>query len=165
VVVTGPFLPHAERRALQRLAHGLPVHLVGTVADSLSHLAAADLVVSMAGYNTTAEILALAGRALLVPRPGPSAEQRMRASRFAERGWVRWLHPESLSADALTDAMLEALTAPAGPTPTAPDLGGRHNAVAHLLATLGGDGARTGPRDAVPTGGLAPDGLLGEGHR
>jgi predicted glycosyltransferase len=165
VVVTGPFLPYAERRALQRLAAGLPVQVVGTVADSLGYIAAADLVVAMAGYNTTAEILALAGRALLVPRAGPSAEQRMRASRFAERGWVRWLSPESLSADTLADAMLEALVSPSGSRPTAPDLAGRTRAAAHLLSTLDGVAPAARAHAVVPVGPLAPDGLLGEAGR
>jgi predicted glycosyltransferase len=142
VVVTGPFLPTAARRELQRLAHGLPVHLIPTVSDSLSYLAAADLVVAMAGYNTTAEILSLARRALLVPRAGPSAEQTMRASRFAERGWVRWLPPESLSADTLAGAVLEALATTAEPAAVAPDLGGRQRAVAHLLSKPNGRDAR-----------------------
>jgi predicted glycosyltransferase len=168
LVVTGPFLPYAERRALHRLADGLPVRLVGTVPDSLSCLAAADLVVAMAGYNTTAEVLAMAGRALLVPRPGPSAEQRMRASRFAERGWVRWLPPEALSAGVLADTMLAALAAPPAAHASAPDLGGRHTAVAHLLSALG-DGPVSRPRaDGAPVAPVdrpAPDRLLGEGRR
>ena len=53
VVVTGPFLPEAERRSLQQLSAGLPVHLVSHVDDSLSYQRAADLVIAMAGYNTT----------------------------------------------------------------------------------------------------------------
>jgi predicted glycosyltransferase len=168
VVVTGPFLPYAERRALQRLARGLPVHLASTVADPLSYLAAADLVVAMAGYNTTAEILAVARRALLVPRPGPSAEQRMRASRFAERGWVRWLPPARLSVRALADAMLDTLTASPGTRSTAPDLGGRRQAVAHLLSTLERRDTSPAPgSESVPTGSgrLVPGGALGEGRR
>ena len=54
---------------------GLPVRLVRSVDNPLSYLAAADLVIAMAGYNTPAEILALGARALLVPRSGPSADR------------------------------------------------------------------------------------------
>ncbi len=133
VVVTGPFLPDAERVQLQRLADGLPVHLVPTVSDSLSYLSAADLVVGMAGYNTTAEILSLGTRALLVPRAGPSAEQQMRARSFAERGWVQWLPPGVLSADSLATAMLSALDTPYAPERVQPDLRGRQRAAHHLL--------------------------------
>lgn len=133
VVVTGPFLPEAERVRLQRLAEGLPVHLVETVSDSLSYLSAADLVVGMAGYNTTAEILSLGTRAVLVPRAGPSAEQQMRARSFAERGWVRWLPPAAVSAESLATAMLAALDTPSTPQRAQPDLRGRQRAAHHLL--------------------------------
>ena len=133
VVVTGPFLPEAERSRLQQLAAGLPIHLVPQVDDSLSYLSAADLVIAMAGYNTTSEILSLGARALLVPRKGPSAEQQMRASRFAQRGWVDWLPPASLSRETLATAVLEALDKPADTSVPPPDLFGRQRAARHLL--------------------------------
>jgi predicted glycosyltransferase len=133
VVVTGPFLAEAERRSLQQLSAGLPVRLVSHVDDSLSHQRAADLVIAMAGYNTTAEILSLGTRALLVPRRGPSAEQQMRARRFAERGWVSWLPPASLSTENLAGAVLDALDGPAVPASRPPDLLGRQRAARHLL--------------------------------
>ena len=133
VIVTGPFLPEEQLADLRERARDLPVHLVPSVKDSLSHMAAADLVVAMGGYNTTAEILSVGTPALLVPRPGPSAEQVMRVSRFADRGWVHWLHPDSLSADHLAAGMVDALTSPLEAV-TAPDLSGRHRAAALLHA-------------------------------
>src|SRR5262249_28264089 len=66
--------PSAIRRELDTQARGLPVKIVPYVEDSMSHLAAADLVVCMAGYNTIAEVLYLRKKALVVPRAGPSAE-------------------------------------------------------------------------------------------
>jgi len=131
VIVTGPFLPEEQLADLRKRAHGLPVHLVPSVKDSLSHMAAADLVVAMGGYNTTAEILSVGTPALLVPRPGPSAEQVMRVSRFADRGWVHWMHPSTLAADTLAAGMVDALTSPLQAV-SAPDLSGRHRA-AELL--------------------------------
>ena len=133
VLVTGPFLPAAERRDLLRRARGLPVRVIKSLSDSQGHLDAADLVVAMAGYNTTAEILSLGKRALLVPRSGPSAEQTMRSRLFADRGWIRWLSPDLLSAQTMSEAMLEALTAPVQPDVTGPDLGGRRAAASQLL--------------------------------
>lgn len=133
VVVTGPFLPVRERAMLETLANGLPVDLVPSVDDSASYLRAADLVVAMAGYNTTAEILSLAARAVLVPRPGPSAEQQMRARRFAQRGWVEWVPPDMLSPATLADAMTTTLGAASAAARGAPDLMGRQRAVLHLL--------------------------------
>ena len=147
VIVTGPFLPRAEQRKLTRLARGLPVHVIRTVNDSLTYLSAADAVIAMAGYNTTAEILTLDKPALLVPRSGPSAEQQMRAKLFADRGWVNWLPPADLAPDTLAEAALSALSTRRRRT-SIPDLRGRHAAAQHLLTKLGhavsnGDGADT----------------------
>jgi predicted glycosyltransferase len=80
VLVTGPFLPAEQQRDLVERAEGLPVTVLPSVPDAVSFAASADLVVAMAGYNTTAEILSVGTPALLVPRSGPSAEQQMRAS-------------------------------------------------------------------------------------
>ncbi|TMD97283.1 MAG: glycosyltransferase [Chloroflexi bacterium] len=86
VIVTGPFMPELERRDLKQRAEGLPVRLRTMVGDPLKYLAAADLVVAMAGYNTTMEVLRMGTPALLVPRRGPSSEQRMRARRSRPAG-------------------------------------------------------------------------------
>lgn len=131
-VVTGPFFPPDERARLIELGNGR-VTVVPSVADSLTYMRAADLVVAMAGYNTSAELLTTRARALLVPRRGPSAEQRMRASRFASRRWVSWLPPERLSAGDLAAAMAAALDTPRAPMQNEPDLGGRRRAAMHLL--------------------------------
>jgi predicted glycosyltransferase/nucleoside-diphosphate-sugar epimerase len=137
VIITGPFMPPEEHKALTRRARLLGVSVLGTVKDMASYIAAADLVVAMAGYNTTAEILSSGTSALLVPRKGPSAEQRTRAQLFAERGWVRWLPPESLQVAALSEAVLDCLADPARPGPgNYPDLSGRQVAAGSLLAAL-----------------------------
>jgi predicted glycosyltransferase/nucleoside-diphosphate-sugar epimerase len=135
VIVTGPFMPDDERRSLKRRAEKLPVRLRTMVRDPLSYVAAADLVVSMAGYNTTMEVLRLGTPALLVPRRGPSCEQRMRARRFAERGWVSQLDPDELSPGRLAEAVLAAISAEQPADPVAPpDLDGLARAVEHLHA-------------------------------
>ncbi|MBV9525169.1 MAG: NAD-dependent epimerase/dehydratase family protein, partial [Candidatus Dormibacteraeota bacterium] len=58
-IVTGPFMPDHQRLDLKRRAESLPVRLRRMVSDPLSRVAAADLVVAMAGYNTTMEVLRL----------------------------------------------------------------------------------------------------------
>jgi predicted glycosyltransferase len=150
VVVTGPFLPADQGARLQHLADGLPVHLLPTVRGPADYLAAADLVVAMAGYNTTAEILSLGARALLVPRAGPSAEQQIRASSFADRGWVRWIRPEALSAESLAGAIGAALAGCSTDAATSPDLGGRQRAAACLAGRLDRSSGR-GVDLALPT--------------
>jgi predicted glycosyltransferase/nucleoside-diphosphate-sugar epimerase len=159
VVITGPFMPPEEQKALTRRARPLGVGVLRTVTDMGSYIGAADLVVAMAGYNTTAEVLSSGTPALLVPRKGPSAEQRTRAQLFAERGWVHWLPPERLEVAALSQAVLDCLADPARPGPgNYPDLRGRQVAADLLLAAL--DDVRSAPPTAPGNGssGLTPSG-------
>jgi predicted glycosyltransferase len=147
VMVTGPFLPAERHRELVARAQDLPVDVLISVSDPVSYAASADLVVAMAGYNTTAEILSVGTPALLVPRSGPSAEQQMRARLFAERGWVDWLRPQDLSAETLGMAVMEALYKPWTTTPVRPpDLAGRTVAASRLIESLG----ETWPPRAIP---------------
>lgn len=111
LVVTGPLMPPRKREELRALRDER-VTLVEFTPDLVSYLAAADLVVSMAGYNTVCETLALGERALLVPRTRPRAEQRLRAERLAARGMAHLLLPDALSPENLATAVARALAAP-----------------------------------------------------
>jgi len=138
VLITGPFMPADLQRRLQRQARSLPVRLRASVGEAHGYVEAADLVVAMAGYNTSVEILRSRKPAILIPRPGPSAEQRTRSQLFTARGWVRMIDPEELTPDRLATAALAALAggrAPCGHDQ--PDLHGLPVAVDHLLALLG----------------------------
>jgi predicted glycosyltransferase len=109
LMAVGANAPPEIRLELEAQARGLPIRIVRYVEDSLSHLAAADLVVCMAGYNTLSEVLYLKKKALVVPRPGPSAEQRMRAGLFAERGLIDVLDPADLTPETLARRLVEDL--------------------------------------------------------
>jgi predicted glycosyltransferase len=63
----------------------------------------------MAGYNTLSEVLSLNKRALVVPRAGPSAEQRMRAGLFANRGLLEMLDPSDLTPELMAQRLRVAL--------------------------------------------------------
>ena len=143
VIVTGPFMPAAQREDLVRRAGSGPVHVLAEVSDSLSYLAGADLVVAMAGYNTTAEILRVGTPAVLVPREGPSAEQQIRARLFAERGWVQSLDPAELTAPSLAAAVRTGLAARRRAPLTGPDLTGQATATNRLLMALRPSAARS----------------------
>jgi len=98
--------PPEFRRELEAEAQGLPVQLVSYVDDSMSHIAAADLVVSMAGYNTLSEVLSLRKKALIVPRAGPSVEQTTRARLLAKRGLIDVIEPKDLFPENLAERLL-----------------------------------------------------------
>jgi predicted glycosyltransferase len=134
-LVTGPFMPRGKVAELRRRAEGLPMTEVRRRIHGRGRVVRADLVVSMAGYNTTIELLNDGTPALLIPRSGPSAEQRIRASLFAQRDWVRWLDPDLLGTDAVADAVVAALTDPPRPV-CSPDLTGRTAAVTRLTSRL-----------------------------
>src|SRR5579859_707031 len=108
VLVTGPLMDADEQRELHELATTLPTGMVRVesfLPDPLPLLSAADLVVSMAGYNTTCELLALRQRVLLVPRATPRQEQLIRASLLVRHGLAHMLHPEQLTPERLMDSV------------------------------------------------------------
>jgi len=157
LLLTGPFMPKAGRQDLERRARDLgrlPARVRESVHDLPRLVAAADAAVAMAGYNSSVEILAAGTPAVLVPRPGPSAEQRTRARLFAERGWVRTVDPDELAPATLAAAVLDCLAPGARAAPAGrPDLGGQAAVVAHLRALLDA-GPAPGPRPlrALPAG-------------
>jgi len=114
VLITGPFMPRDERRRLQDEAavSGLSVRVKEKVSDTLSYIEAADALVTMAGYNTTVEVLRAGKPVVMVPRSGPSAEQRIRSALFSARGWVDAVPPERLTPQALAAAVVRALDRP-----------------------------------------------------
>ena len=69
----------------------------------------ADLVVSMAGYNTVCELLSYGCNAILVPRAEPVKEQLIRARLLAAEGLFDLLEPSELSAETLISKVLASL--------------------------------------------------------
>jgi len=115
VLVTGPLMDADEQRELHELAATFPVEKVrieSFLPDPLPLLSAADLVVSMAGYNTICELLALRQRVLLVPRATPRQEQLIRASLLARQGLAHMLHPEQVTPERLMDSVQQSLSQP-----------------------------------------------------
>jgi predicted glycosyltransferase len=138
IIVCGPYMPVASRRELA--THVAPAHgrVLASVDNSATVLAAADAVVSMAGYNTTMETLASGTPGVLIPRRGPSLEQRTRAMLFAQRGWVERVDPDELSSATLSAALHRALAHSSPLSNVAPpDLSGRDTAVHELLSLVG----------------------------
>ncbi len=120
VVVTGPLMSRHERASLQAgPVQGTDIEWVDYTTNLVPSLRAADLVVAMAGYNTSAEILALRKRAILVPRAAPRAEQRMRAAVLARLGAVRSVEPGPRLAEQLAATIADALAVPAAASLTA----------------------------------------------
>jgi predicted glycosyltransferase len=101
-IVTGPLMSPGDRKELRSLADRRPgIVLRDYVRDLPSYMAAAKLVISMAGYNTTAELLALGSRAILAPRTWGYGDHRTRAT--ANEEWEQVLRAQALNKLGLAD--------------------------------------------------------------
>jgi predicted glycosyltransferase len=123
-VFSGPFLERADFDSLKKMA-GPNVQIERFTPDFLACLAAADLSISMGGYNTTMNILATGVPALVWPF-AQNREQRLRAGRLAKEGLLQVLEDEDLQPQRLADLMDSILAAP-NPRPVELDLNGAEN--------------------------------------
>jgi predicted glycosyltransferase len=123
-IVAGPFMSGREVRRLRRLAEDRTrLHLLEFVEEPGGLIRPAERVVAMAGYNTICELLSFGKRALVVPRTRTRREQLIRAERMRDLGLLELLHPDRLSAAALTKWLADG-SAAARPAATRIDMGG-----------------------------------------
>jgi len=126
-VVTGPLLDPEVRADLEARAAKLPeVTLLPFCEDLVSYVHAADLVVTMGGYNSICEVVEAGKRTIVVPRVHPRKEQLIRAERLRDLGAVAMIHPDDLTPDALAREVARGLVGPA-PSPVL-DFGGLRRA-------------------------------------
>lgn len=106
-IFSGPYLPQEE-------FHRLAEHNCENIAierfspQFIDWLLAADLSVSMAGYNTTMNVLACGVPALMLPF-GQNREQKMRLDKLSTIAPVTILHPDQLEPDLLSELLTTQL--------------------------------------------------------
>ena len=110
-IVLGPDFPGRRLRELTS-NNGFNARIDPFVQDLPAAMRAADLVVAMAGYNTTCEIESLGKRSILVPRVWPRQEQLLRALKQERAGRARLLHPDGLTPEDLWSAIEMGLAEP-----------------------------------------------------
>ena len=125
VLVTGPLMDPGEIARLREAAAGLDARVQEFRTDMDAVLAGARGVVSMAGYNTVAEVLASGKPALLVPRVFPREEQLNRARRLAAAGRVSMLTPDELDPTTMQPGARRAARTRSPPRRAAPRRTGR----------------------------------------
>lgn len=135
VILCGPRLPDAAHQRVAAAAATAPgadrIRVLRESTDVASLKRAADVIVSMAGYNSVCGVLASGRPAILMPRSEPSEEQLVRARLFGARGLAAWL-PLGSSGEDLAAAIAAKL---AGDAPAvAPDLGVAAAALADIRA-------------------------------
>lgn len=80
VIVTGPFMPKDKREETRKRATCYGIKSFSFYPHMEELMKAADLVISMGGYNTICEILTQGTPALIIPRETPRLEQFIRAT-------------------------------------------------------------------------------------
>jgi len=140
VMVTGPFMPAEQQAVLQ--ARATATCRVVSQADNFTLMA--DAVVSMGGYNSVCEALAVARPLVIVPRATHKVEQQIRAETLAARGLARWVHPRDLAGPRLVEALRWALGCDrraheARVREVIPAFDGAARLVGYLARWLGGD--------------------------
>ena len=113
--VTGPLMRQEDLQALREAATGYPAHIITQAHNLYDFINSADLVVSMAGYNTLTEALGSGRKVLAIPREGPSAEQRMRADKFSSRGFLETVSLDRESPDSLANLIYRMIRDNAAP--------------------------------------------------
>jgi predicted glycosyltransferase len=93
-LVAGPLMDVELSSALAHRAGKAGALFHDMVPDLTDRLAKSDLFITMGGYNSVTEALATGCPAVVVPRVGPSGEQRIRAERLKAMGLatVVWRH-------------------------------------------------------------------------
>lgn len=91
IIITGPFMPKAKTEELENRArmHGIKAMAFESRLEDL--IAAADVVISMGGYNTICEILTQQTPALIIPRETPRKEQLIRATQLKAEGLLDYI--------------------------------------------------------------------------
>jgi UDP-glucose 4-epimerase len=137
LLLAGPLLDAGTADELRSRAARLPnVRIISFTDGVLSLIAAADVVVGMAGYNTVVEAVAARRPLLLCPRVRPLVEQLIRAQILERLGIARVHRIDRTGGRGLAEAILA--TAAAAPPPDAAwsvfDLGGADRAAALLIS-------------------------------
>jgi len=112
-VFAGPLMSSEKFRRIEGCSDER-IHVARFTPDFLSYLAAADLSVSMAGYNTCMNVLAAGVPALVWPF-SQNREQRLRAERLASAGSLKVLTEKDINPDRLAAIMEKTLSQPARP--------------------------------------------------
>lgn len=112
VLITGPFMPKEERRDVFKRARRLGVRTYHFYRQMEKIFSAADIVVSMGGYNTLCEILGQGTISLVIPRETPRQEQIIRARAFHRQNLVDYIAWSDFSADRLGQKLFDLLENP-----------------------------------------------------
>lgn len=105
-------MPRQEREHLFARAKRLGIRTWEFYQKMEEIMSAADLVVSMGGYNTICEILSQGTLSLVIPRETPRMEQLIRAQALHERQLVDYIPWHDMSPALLKTKIMKLLNHP-----------------------------------------------------
>jgi predicted glycosyltransferase len=112
ILISGPFMPKHEREALFSRAKRLGIRTWEFYQRMEHVMAAADLVVTMGGYNTICEILSQGTISLVIPRETPRKEQLIRAQALHGQNLLDFIPWNAMSPQALRTRIMNLLDHP-----------------------------------------------------
>ena len=112
IIITGPFMPKQHRKSIFKRSHKLGIKTFHFHRPMEKILSAADLVISMGGYNTLCEILSQKRLSLVIPRETPRKEQLIRAQVFKAQHLVDFIPWHDLSTQRLWQKVNRLLEEP-----------------------------------------------------
>lgn len=133
-LIAGPLMDAELSGALQHRAAEAGAIFREKVSDLPTLLSATDLFITMGGYNSVTEALVVGCPTVVVPRVGPSGEQRIRAERLQALGLATVVWRHELTAARMTTAL--TARPPAMPSMSDLSFDGASVAAEHLSAAL-----------------------------
>ncbi len=112
ILVSGPFMPKDLRLQISARAKRFGIKFYQFYRQMEKLIAAADVVISMGGYNTVCEILTQQTVSLMIPRETPRREQLIRVQAMAGRGLVDYISWHDLTPERLSRQLFKLLEKP-----------------------------------------------------
>ncbi|MBT8329628.1 MAG: glycosyltransferase [Desulfofustis sp.] len=109
LIITGPFMPKRKREEIKKRGKVYGIKTLPFHSRLEELMQAADLVISMGGYNTICEILTQQTPALIIPRETPRKEQLIRAQCLKSEGLIDYLGWHEISPQKLREKIFSIL--------------------------------------------------------
>jgi predicted glycosyltransferase len=109
LIITGPFMPKKKREEIKKRGKVYGIKTLPFHSRLEELMQAADLVISMGGYNTICEILTQQTPALIIPRETPRKEQLIRAQCLRGEGLIDYLGWHEITPQRLREKIFSIL--------------------------------------------------------
>lgn len=109
IIITGPFMAKKTREKIRKKAQKIGVKTLPFHPKLEELMVAADLVISMGGYNTICEILSQNTPALIIPRENPRKEQLIRAESMKNNGLLDFIPWKDVTPQLLREKIFSIL--------------------------------------------------------